>query len=130
MASTIFSDSWFRVSGLRVALLPSVEVKAQTFRGQKWHVLQDTYTQRYFRASQQACKFIQSLRTDKTVEQIWEEFVNSHPEVAPSQEEVIQILSQLHMSNLLYSLQHSDNEAIVDRYKKQKNKRKNLHFTI
>ena len=122
MANTIFSDSWFRVSGLRVALLPSVEVKAQTFRGQKWHVLQDTYTQRYFRASGQACKFIMSLRTTKTVEEIWEEFVNSHPEDAPSQEEVIQILSQLHTSNLLYSLQHSDNEAIVDRYKKQKNK--------
>ena len=122
MANTIFSDSWFRVSGLRVALLPSVEVKAQTFRGQKWHVLQDTYTQRYFRATEQACKFILSLRTTRTVEEIWEEFVNTHPADAPSQEEVIQILSQLHLSNLLYSLQHSDDEAIVDRYKKQKNK--------
>lgn len=122
MATTIFSDSWFRVSGLRVALLPSVEVKEQRFRGQTWHVLQDTYTQRYFRASVQACNFIQSLQTDKTVEEVWEEFVNFHPEDAPSQEEVIQLLSQLHMSNLLYSLQQSDNEAIVKRYKAQKNK--------
>ena len=122
MASTIFSDSWFRVSGLQVALLPSVEVKTQTFRSQRWHVLQDTYTQRYFRASEQACKFILSLHTDKTVEMIWENFVNTYPEDAPSQEEVIQILSQLHMSNLLYSLQQLDNAAIVDRYKKQKNK--------
>jgi len=122
MASTIFSDSWFRVSGLRVALLPSVEVKAQSFRGQTWHVLQDTYTQRYFRASAQACNFIRSLQTSKTVEEVWEEFVNHHPEDAPSQEEVIQLLSQLHLSNLLYSLQQPDNEAIVERYKKQKNK--------
>ncbi|MBG6078030.1 hypothetical protein [Polaromonas sp. CG_9.11] len=122
MGSTIFSDSWFRVSGLRVALLPSVEVKEQSFRGQTWHVLQDTYTQRYFRASAQACNFIRSLKTSKTVEEVWEEFVNLHPEDAPSQEEVIQILSQLHLSNLLYSLQESDNEAIVKRYKAQKNK--------
>lgn len=122
MASTIFSDSWFRVSGLRVALLPSVEVQTQTFRGKKWHVLQDTYTQRYFRASEQACQFILSLKTDKTVEEIWEQFVNQHPKDAPSQEEVIQILSQLHLSNLLYSLQQPDNDAIVERYKKQKNK--------
>jgi putative peptide zinc metalloprotease protein len=122
MASTIFSDSWFRVSGLRVALLPSVEVNTQVFRGRTWHVLQDTYTQRYFRASPEACHFIQSLRADKTVEEVWEDFVNLHPEDAPSREEVIQLLSQLHMSNLLYSLQQSDNEAIVKRYKKQKNK--------
>lgn len=122
MASTIFSDSWFRVSGLRVALLPSVEVKVQSFRGQTWHVLQDTYTQRYFRASAQACNFIHSLQTSKTVEEVWEEFVNHHPEAAPSQEEVIQLLSQLHLSNLLYSLQQPDNAAIVERYKKQKSK--------
>lgn len=122
MASSIFSDSWFRVSGLRVALLPSVELREQSFRGQTWSVLQDTYTQRYFRASRQACNFIQSLDTRKTVEEVWEEFVNQHPEDAPSQEEVIQILSQLHMSNLLYSLQQADNEAIVKRYKAQKNK--------
>lgn len=122
MATTIFSDSWFRVSGLRVALLPSVEVKTQVFRGRTWHVLQDTYTQRYFRASPEACHFIQNLRADKTVEEVWDDFVNHHPADAPSREEVIQLLSQLHMSNLLYSLQHSDNEAIVKRYRKQKNK--------
>lgn len=122
MATTIFSDSWFRVSGLRVALLPSVEVSTQQFRGRTWYVLQDPYTQRYFRASVQACRFIQSLRPDKTVEEVWEDFVNNHPHDAPSREEVIQLLSQLHMSNLLYSLQQSDNEAIVKRYKAQKNK--------
>ncbi len=122
MATTIFSDSWFRVSGLRVALLPSVEVSTQQFRGRTWYVLQDPYTQRYFRASVQACRFIQSLQPDKTVEEVWEDFVNNHPHDAPSREEVIQLLSQLHMSNLLYSLQQSDNEAIVKRYKTQKNK--------
>lgn len=122
MATTVFSDSWFRVSGLRVALLPSVEVKVQQFRGRTWYVLQDPYTQRFFRASVQACRFIQTLQPDRTVEDVWEDFVNNHPHDAPSREEVIQLLSQLHMSNLLYSLQQSDNEAIVKRYKAQKKK--------
>jgi putative peptide zinc metalloprotease protein len=122
MATTIFSDSWFRVSNLRVALLPSVEVGTQLFRGRTWYVLQDPYTQRYFRASAQACKFIQSLQPDRTVEEVWENYVNNQPHDAPSREEVIQLLSQLHMSNLLYSVQQSDNEAIVKRYKAQKNK--------
>src|SRR3989339_625393 len=122
MATTIFSDSWFRVSGLRVALLPSVEVSTQQFRGRTWYVLQAPSPRRYSRASVQACRFIQSLQPDKTVDEVWEDFVNNHPHDAPSREEVIQLLSQLHMSNLLYSLQQSDNEAIVKRYKAQKNK--------
>jgi len=122
MSNTIFSDAWFRVSGLRVALLPSVQVQTQFHRGRQWHVLQDTYTQRYFRASQQACNFILKLTLDHTVEEVWENFVNQHPEDAPSQEEVIQLLSQLHLSNLLYSLEKADNEAIVARYKKHKKK--------
>lgn len=122
MATSAFSDSWFRVSGLRVALLPSVQMSTQQFRGRTWHVLQDTYTQRFFRASVHACRFIQCLQTDKTVEDVWEDYVNKHPQEAPSRDEVIQLLSQLHMSNLLYSLKQSDNEAIVKRYKKQKNK--------
>lgn len=122
MAGTLFSDSWFRVSDLRVALLPSVEVKEQTFRGRSWHILQDTYTQRYFRASPEACRFIQSLNTSKTVNEVWEDFVTHHPEDAPSREEVIQLLSQLHLSNLLYSLQQSDNAAIVKRYQAFKRK--------
>lgn len=122
MASTIFSDAWFRVCELRVALLPSVEISAQVYRGREWHVLQDTFTQRYFRVSKQACDFIRKLSVNETVESVWENFVDQHPGDAPSQEEVIQILSQLHMSNLLYTLEQSDSAAIVERYKKQKNK--------
>ena len=122
MSSTIFNDAWFRVSGLRVALLDSVELTTQQFRGRTWHVLQDRYSQKYFRASPQACHFIQQLNLDQSVEEVWESFVNAHPRNAPSREEVIQLLSQLHTSNLLYSLHASDNEAIVKRYKTQKRK--------
>lgn len=122
MAGSIFSDSWFRISGLRVALLPSVEVSTQTFRGRTWHVLQDRYSQRFFRASAQAAHFILQLNLTQSVEEVWDSFVTSHPESAPSREEVIQLLSQLHMSNLLYSLEHADNEAIVKRHKKQRRK--------
>lgn len=120
--ATIFSDSWFRVADLRVALLPSVEITVHQFRGRTWHVLQDPYTQRFFRSSVQASRFIQNLRPDKSVEEVWDDYVNDHPQDAPSREEVIQLLSQLHVSNLLYSLEQSDSQAIVARYKSQKNK--------
>lgn len=122
MATTIFGDSWFRVSGMKVALLETVECRRHVSRDNVWYVLHDTYSQRFFRATEQAQAFIAQLNTRQTVEEIWDAFVQSHPHAAPSQEEVIQLLSQLHASNLLYFTDQADNEAIVERYRKQKNK--------
>lgn len=122
MATTIFSDSWFRVSGMKVALLETVECRRHVFRDNVWYVLHDTYSQRFFRATEQAQAFIAQLNTRQTVEEIWDRFVQAHPHAAPSREEVIQLLSQLHASNLLYFTDQADNEAIVERYHKQKSK--------
>ncbi len=122
MATTIFSDSWFRVSGMKVSLLESVQCQRHAHRDQVWYVLHDTYTQRFFRATEQAQAFVTRLNMRQTVEEVWDDFVQSHPQAAPSQEEVIQLLSQLHASNLLHFTDQADNEAIVERYRKQKNR--------
>ena len=122
MGTTIFGDSWFRVSGMKVALLETVECQRHVSRDSVWYVLHDTYSQKFFRATEQAQAFIAQLNTRQTVEEIWDSFVQTHPRAAPSQEEVIQLLAQLHASNLLYFTDQADNEAIVERYKKQRSK--------
>lgn len=118
MASTVFSDSWFRVATMRVSLLPTVRVQRQTFRGQDWYVLEDSYTQRFFRMTPEAWAFISRLTPDRTVEETWTAFLETHPAKAPGQEAVIQLLSQLHVSNLLYFRHQPDNEAIVERVRR------------
>lgn len=120
MGTTIFGDSWFRVCGMKVALLETVECRRHVSRDSVWYVLHDTYSQRFFRATEQAQAFIAQLNTRQTVEEIWDAFVQAHPHAAPNQEEVIQLLSQLHASNLLYFTDQADNEAIVERYRRQK----------
>lgn len=122
MASSVFSDSWFRVATMRVSLLPTVRVQRQTFRGQDWYVLEDPYTQRFFRMTPQAWAFISRLTPDTTVEESWNAFLESHPSDAPGQEAVIQLLSQLHVSNLLYFRDQPDNEAIVERVRRARRK--------
>src|SRR3954469_17778819 len=110
MASSVFSDSWFRVAGMRVSLLPTVRTQRQTFRGQDWYVLEDPYTQRFFRMTPQAWAFISRLTPEQTVEEAWHAFLDTHPADAPGQEAVIQLLSQLHVSNLLYFRDQPDND--------------------
>jgi putative peptide zinc metalloprotease protein len=115
MASSVFSDSWFRVAGMRVSLLPTVRVQRQVFRGQDWYVLEDSYTGRFFRMTPQAWAFVSRLTPDRTVEETWNAFLETHPQQAPGQDAVIQLLSQLHVSNLLYFRHQPDNDAIVQR---------------
>ncbi|RYY64837.1 MAG: peptidase M50, partial [Comamonadaceae bacterium] len=118
MASSVFSDSWFRVAEMRVSLLPTVKVQRQVFRGRDWYVLQDSYTQRFFRMTPEAWAFVSRLSAERTVEETWNAFLESHPDQAPGQEAVIQLLSQLHVSNLLYFRHQPDNDAIVQRVRR------------
>ena len=122
MATTIFGDAWFRVSGMRVALLETVQSRRHVHRDRAWYVLHDTYSQRFFKATEEAHAFIARLNTRQTVEEVWDAYLQSHPHAAPSQEEVIQLLSQLHASNLLHFTEQADNEAIVERFRKQRRK--------
>lgn len=100
-----------------MSLLATVTVQKQRFRGRDWYVLRDGFTQRFFRITPQAYAFIARLDPSKTVEQAWLECLADMPDQAPGQEEVIQLLSQLHQSNLLYFDTKADSEIIFDRYR-------------
>lgn len=117
MTGSTFSETWHRVAQARLGLLPSVAVHKQRFRGSDWFVLRDTYTERFFRVSPQAYAFIARLDPKRTVDEVWEEFIAEHPTDAPGQEEVMQVLAQLHHANLLYYRNRPDSMAIFKRYR-------------
>jgi putative peptide zinc metalloprotease protein len=118
--SGTFSESWHRVANARLALLPTVAVHKQRFRGQEWYVLRDTYTQRFFRVTPQAYAFLARLGLQRTVEEVWQSLLRDMPSEAPGQEEVMQLLSQMHQSNLLYHDTPSDSLTIFTRYREFK----------
>ena len=116
MSAQTFSESWHRIAEARIGLLPSVQVQRQRFGGADWFVLQDRFTQRFFRLTPQAWRFISRLSPRRTVDQAWREALEQFPAEAPSQHEVIQLLGQLHQSNLLYFRSQPDSAEIFDRY--------------
>ena len=118
--SGTFSESWHRVANARLALLPTVAVHKQRFRGQDWYVLRDTYTQRFFRVTPQAYAFLARLGLQRTVEEVWLSLLRDMPAEAPGQEEVMQLLGQMHQSNLLYHDTPSDSQTIFTRYREFK----------
>ena len=121
MAAT-FSEAWYQVAPLKLALLPTVKVHKQVYRGETWYVLQDSCSDKFFRLRPKAYEFACQLSTRITVEQAWLDFVNRYPEDAPGQEDVIQLLGQLHHSNLLFYRSESDYDQIFKRFEKQRTK--------
>ena len=117
--SSTFSEGWYQVAQLKVALLPSTKVHKQLYRGLIWYVLQDTCSGNFFRVQEATYRFISRLTVNKSIEQVWQEFIELYPEEAPGQEDVIQTLSQLHHANLLFYRSESDYGAILERRNKQ-----------
>jgi putative peptide zinc metalloprotease protein len=117
-----FSDSWHRVATVRVCLRGSVAAHRQSFQGQGWVILHDRLSSDWYRVSPDAYHFLSRLDGQQTVEEVWEASISADPERALTQEEVVQLLGQLNLSNLLqYDAQPSD-DSLFDRLIKRKSK--------
>ena len=114
-----FSESWYRVAELTPNLLATVNVSRQHFRGMRWYILQDPVNNRYFRLNAAAYHFASMLDGRRTVSQVWQICMDQFGDAAPTQGEVIQLLCQLHSSNLLHGNIAPDAEALFKRHQKR-----------
>jgi hypothetical protein len=44
-----FSESWHRVANQPVSLRPGIRVRRQNFRGRRWHLLENPFSNQFFR---------------------------------------------------------------------------------
>lgn len=123
-----FSESWYRVANQRICLRPGVRVRRQNFRGERWIVLENPFSNQYFRLRPAAYEFVARLRPDCTVEQVWQQCLDRFPDDAPSQESVIQLLSQLYFANLLQYDLATDSAQLFQRYKQRKQRETGFRF--
>ena len=69
---SVFSESWYKVSGLQVSLNTNNYIKKQLYRGEEWYVIEDSYNNNFFKIKPEAYEFIVRLDHTKTVEEVWE----------------------------------------------------------
>lgn len=123
-----FSESWYRVANQKICLRLGVRVRRQNFRGERWIVLENPFSNQYFRLRPAAYEFVARLRPDCTVEQVWQQCLNRFPDDAPSQEAVIQLLAQLYFANLLQYDLATDSAQLFQRYKQRKQRETGFRF--
>ncbi|MEN9353428.1 MAG: hypothetical protein RL318_753 [Fibrobacterota bacterium] len=122
-SAKIFHESWYRIASQRASLRSSVRIHRQFYRGVKWYVLFDPFTNQYYRLEQGAWEFVVRLDSRRTIEEVWYELLRLDPDNAPGQGEVIDILAQLYQANMLHYDLAQDGQKLFER-KQRKDQQK------
>jgi putative peptide zinc metalloprotease protein len=103
MPAPLLSSLWYRVATLRPKLRSHARLHRHRYRGQVWYLLQDPASGRVNRFTPAARLVIALMDGRRSVAELWE-VANRHlGETAPTQDEMIQLLGQLHAADLLQS---------------------------
>lgn len=116
--TALFSASWYRVASLKPRLRGQARVARHHYRGQRWFVLQDLATGRFLRLNPEAYRIVALMDGERTLEQIWEGACVSLGDDAPTQDEILQLLTQLHQANVLLTGDAPDLDELDTRRRK------------
>lgn len=110
---------WHRISHLRPRLNGQVRIQRRVTRGRVLYMLCDDVRGRFHRVDAVAWQFVGRLDGEATVQEIWQTVHRALGEAAPSQGEVLGILTQLAASELLTQHRLLDPTQAVSRKRKR-----------
>ena len=123
MSESLFSASWYRVAALRPRLRTHAVVHRHHYRGRLWYVLQDRSSGRFHRFTPVAHWIIGLMDGRRTVAEIWDLACARLGDEAPTQDEVISLLSTLHRADVLQTDRPPDMAELHQRQGRQARQR-------
>src|SRR5262245_28252380 len=101
MAEQFQSAFWHRIGDLTPRLRNHGQIRHHRYRGQSWYVMHDPSSGRVHRFAPAAYAFIRAMDGRKTVDQLWMQMASELEVNAPTQDEIIRLLSQLYEADML-----------------------------
>ncbi len=101
MSSSLFSANWYKVSDLKVRVRKHADIHRHVYRDKVWFILQDHVTGQFQRFTPQAYHLIGLMDGSRTLDEVWNVACESLGDELPTQDEVIQLLSQLNRANVI-----------------------------
>jgi putative peptide zinc metalloprotease protein len=120
--SRTFSDQWYRIAGLRLALRPGLSVRLHHYRGEPWYVLRQRAHNGFYRVNPATYRFLCRLDVATTLDETWRAAVNDAPQETPGQEEVFELVAALYKANLVHVEGGVDEARIVERFEAKQRK--------
>jgi len=123
MAGTLFSPSWYRVAGLKPRLRSHVEIHRHSYRDAVWYVLQDHSSGRSHRLTPAAYAFIGLMDGERSVQDLWDLCNERSGTDAPTQDDVVRLLGQLHAADALICDVPPDTRELFRRFQRHQRQR-------
>lgn len=101
MSDTHSSPDWYRIGPARPRLRRDVRAIRHLYLGQPWYILSDRTGTKVHRLTPAAQEVAGRLDGTRSVEEIWQAVSDRLGPDAPTQDEILRLLSQLHQSDLL-----------------------------
>jgi len=101
VSAPTLSPAWYRVAALQPRLRSHARVHRHEYRGERWYVLTDRLSRRAHRFGPEAYYVIGLLNGARSLQEVWEAAAARFGEAAPTQDELIQLLGQLHAAEVL-----------------------------
>ncbi|MDW5418649.1 M50 family metallopeptidase [Iodobacter sp. CM08] len=124
MARQLFSSSWHSVADLKPRLIPQANIERHVYREEIWYVIQDHAGGKFSRISPSGYALLRAMDGQKTTQSIWETINEQAGNGVCTQNEVVDLLIQLHSADLLQTESTPDSAALFERYQ---NKRKETY---
>lgn len=102
MEASLYSPLWFRVAGLRPRLRGHVQMRRQHTRGERWMLLVDPASGRAHRLDAAAWRLVGLCNGQRTLDEVWRSQRDLLGEALPTQDELLQLVVQLHEAGLLH----------------------------
>lgn len=101
MSDMLFSASWYRVADLKPRLRRQAAIHRHVYRGQPWYVIEDRAGEKHYRFTAATYSLIGLFDGTRTIDEIWRRGVETLGDDAPTQDDMIRLLAQLHAAGLL-----------------------------
>jgi putative peptide zinc metalloprotease protein len=119
MTESLFSGAWYRVADLKPRIRSHAKIHRHQYRGETWYVLQDLASGRVHRFSPASYLVLGLMDGGRTIQQIWDTALAGLGDDAPTQDEMIQLLGQLHSADILQCDVAPDIAELFQRHERQ-----------
>ena len=123
MSEPLLSPSWYRVKGLVPRLRPHARVYRHRYRGETWYVLHDPASERFLRFTPAAHQLMGLMDGRRRLDEIWRLAAEALGDEAPTQDETIRLLGQLHASDVLQCDVSPDAAELFERWQTRERQR-------
>ncbi len=122
MTESLYSPLWYRIADLKPRLRDHIQIHRHHYRDERWYILQDKATGSYYRFSPGVYFLIGLMNGQRKVNEIWERAIEQLGDEAPTQDQTMQLLGQLHAADALQGDIPPDSLEVFRRHQDKEHK--------